>query len=137
MQDVLRRRSERRAGGGEIFDALDAALDRALHLGLDPVRDRRQIERRRGTHFCSPPAAPGGRRVRGGFGAVAEPPSGAPELLWTWCSSALISFNCPSIDCNRSAMPTICARLGRFMLTRYFSIRSPSCFCAPAVTPPT
>src|SRR5882724_151888 len=37
----------------------------------------------------------------------------------------------------RSAIPTICARLGRFMLTRYFSIISPSCFCAPAVTPPT
>src|SRR5689334_15617569 len=34
-------------------------------------------------------------------------------------------------------MPTICARLGRFMLTRYFSIHSPSCFCAPAVAPPT
>src|SRR5882757_3157635 len=34
-------------------------------------------------------------------------------------------------------MLTICARLGRFMLTRYFSIRSLSCFCAPAVTPPT
>ena len=34
-------------------------------------------------------------------------------------------------------MPTICARLGRFMLTRYFSISSPSCFCAPAETPPT
>src|SRR4051794_14192105 len=34
-------------------------------------------------------------------------------------------------------MPTSCARLGRFMLTRYFSIISPSCFCAPAVTPPT
>src|SRR5260370_16286591 len=34
-------------------------------------------------------------------------------------------------------MLTICARLGRFMLTRYFSINSPSCFCAPAVTPPT
>src|SRR5258708_4028302 len=34
-------------------------------------------------------------------------------------------------------MPTSCARLGRFMLTRYFSMSSPSCFCAPAVTPPT
>src|SRR5436309_6860409 len=34
-------------------------------------------------------------------------------------------------------MLTICARLGRFMLTRYFSISSPSCFCAPAVAPPT
>src|SRR3954468_20853249 len=34
-------------------------------------------------------------------------------------------------------MLTICARLGRFMPTRYFSINSPSCFCAPALTPPT
>src|ERR1700736_6430002 len=34
-------------------------------------------------------------------------------------------------------MLTICARLGRFMVTRYFSIRSPSCFCAPALAPPT
>src|SRR5690349_15683103 len=34
-------------------------------------------------------------------------------------------------------MPTICARLGRFIASRYFSINSPSCFCAPAVTPPT
>src|SRR4051812_28788298 len=48
-----------------------------------------------------------------------------------------MSLSWPSIDCSRSAIPTICARLGRFMLTRYFSISSPSCFCAPAVTPPT
>src|ERR1700675_591031 len=41
------------------------------------------------------------------------------------------------MDCSRSAMLTICARLGRFMLTRYFSIMSPSCFCALALTPPT
>src|SRR6185369_14480656 len=34
-------------------------------------------------------------------------------------------------------MPTICARLGRFIASRYFSISSPSCFCAPADTPPT
>src|SRR5579871_6786116 len=33
-------------------------------------------------------------------------------------------------------MPTICARLGMFMLTRYFSMKSPSCFCAPAAAPP-
>src|SRR6476660_1920799 len=36
----------------------------------------------------------------------------------------------------RSARPASCARLGRFMLTRYFSIISPSCFCAPAAAPP-
>ena len=34
-------------GGGDIFDALDAALDRALHLGLDPLRDRCEVEARR------------------------------------------------------------------------------------------
>jgi hypothetical protein len=34
-------------------------------------------------------------------------------------------------------MPTICARLGRFIASRYFSISSPSCFCAPAPAPPT
>src|SRR5580692_11620820 len=38
--------------------------------------------------------------------------------------------------CSRSAMPIICARLGRFMLRRYFSMKSPNCFCAPAVAPP-
>src|SRR5262245_58769061 len=48
-----------------------------------------------------------------------------------------MSLSWPAIDCSRSAMPTTCARLGRFMLTRYFSISSPSCFCAPAAAPPT
>ena len=33
-------------------------------------------------------------------------------------------------------MPTIWARLGRFMMRRYFSMNSPNCFCAPAVAPP-
>ena len=64
---------------GEIFDALDAALDRALHLGLDPLRDRCQIEAGGGAHFCSPPAD-GGRLVRGGLGAPAYPLSAALEL---------------------------------------------------------
>ena len=46
VQDIFRCRSERRARRGDIFDTLDAALDRALNLGLDPFRDRRQIEGR-------------------------------------------------------------------------------------------
>ena len=33
-------------------------------------------------------------------------------------------------------MPTIWKRLGMFMLMKYFSMRSPSSLCAPAVTPP-
>jgi hypothetical protein len=33
-------------------------------------------------------------------------------------------------------MLTICARLGKFMVTRYFSMRSRVCFCAPALNPP-
>ena len=80
--------------------------------------------------------ADGGRLVRGGFGAPGIPVAAA-ALLFIAFSIALISFNWPSIDCSRSAIETICARLGRFMPTRYFSMRSPSCFCAPAVTPPT
>ena len=58
-----------------------------------------------------------------------------PDMAFICSSSALISFNCPSIDCSRSDMPTICARLGRFMVRRYFSMRSLSCLCAPAVAP--
>ena len=65
---------------GNIFDALDAALDRALDLGLDPLRERCQIEARGRVHFGSPPAG-GGRFVRGGFGAAGYPPSAAPALL--------------------------------------------------------
>src|SRR5258708_23912350 len=100
-----------------MFDALDAALDRALHLGRNPVRDVSQIEAGEiqasgRVHLCSPPKD-GGRLVRGGFGA---PPSGAAELPCACCKSALISFNCPSIDCSRSAILTICARPGTFMV---------------------
>src|SRR5262249_27593187 len=135
QQHVLWRGAERGAGGREIFDALDAALDRALHLGLDPIRDGSEIKTCGRIHFCSP-SAEGGRLVRGGI-CVDGPPAATPDALLIWASMALISLSWPSIDCSRSAMPTICARLGRFMLTRYFSIHSPSCFCAPAVAPPT
>ena len=135
MQDVLWRRSQRRTRGRDVFHALDAALDRALHLGLDPLRERCQIETGGCVHFRSP-SADGGRLVRGGRGVPARPPSPVPLLRFIWCSTALISFNWPSIDCSRSAMPTICARLGRFIATRYFSMSSPSCFCVPAATPP-
>ena len=41
-----------------------------------------QIQARGGVHFGSPPAD-GGRLVRGGFGAAAAAPAGAPELLCT------------------------------------------------------
>ena len=61
-------------GRGDIFDALDAALDRALHLGLDPVRNRRQIEARIGrlAFISALRRRDGGRLVRGGFGAPAN-----------------------------------------------------------------
>mgnify|MGYP003694463565 CR=1 FL=1 len=125
-----------RPGGRDIFDALDAALDRALHLGLDPLRNRCQIETRWARSFL---LSLGRRRTlgarrprRAGRSAGSTGSCGS-----SGCSIALISLSWPSIDCSRSAMPTICARLGRFMLTRYFSISSPSCFCAPAATPPT
>src|ERR1700750_2333982 len=139
VQDVLRGRAERRPRGREIFDALDGALDRALDLGLDPLRNRRQIKARGCVHFCSPGggvadgAGDGGRWVRGGRGAALA--AGAtPAFIAT--SIALISFNWPSMFCSRSAIPTICARLGRLRLWRYFSIKSPNCFCAPADTWP-
>ena len=74
--------------------------------------------------------------MRGGRGVPARPSWPAPESRFIWLSIALISLSWPSIDCSRSAMPTSCARLGRFMPTRYFSIISPSCFCAPAAAPP-
>src|SRR5262249_20159884 len=119
-QYVLWRGAERGPGGREIFNALDAALDRALHLGLEPLRNRREIETRRRVHFGSP-SAEGGRLVRGGI-CVDRPAGDTPDVLLIWVSIALISLSWPSIDCRRSAMPTICARLGRFMLTRYFSI---------------
>ncbi len=61
----------------------------------------------------------GGRLVRGGRGV---PASRRPrrESRFIWLSIALISLSWPSIDCSRSAMPTICARLGRFMLSEIF-----------------
>src|SRR5262249_52310294 len=133
MNDVLRRRAQRWAGGLEIFHALDAALDRALHLGLDPLGDGGEIEARRRVHFCSPDG--GGRLWRGGGGrpACADIP---PEAAFNRRSIALISLSWPSIDCSRSAMPIIWARLGRFIERRYFSMNSANCFCAPAEAPP-
>src|SRR5207342_2239568 len=53
---VLWRRAEQRPGGSDIFDTLDTALDRALYLGLDPLRDRCEVEARRRAHFSSPSA---------------------------------------------------------------------------------
>src|SRR6185437_11220694 len=124
VQDILRRRAERRARGREIFGAFDRALDGALDLGLDPLRDRCQIEARGRAHFCAPDEGDaGGRLVRGGRGALAWPDDEPPAFLC--CSIALISLSWFSMLCSRSAMPIICARLGRFMLRRYFSMSSP------------
>src|SRR4029077_4796756 len=142
-QYVLGRGTERRSRGRDIFDPLDAALNRALDLALNPLRDRGQVEAERieagvGVHFCSPPSpegGEGGRLVRGGRGAAGA--FDVPACPCTCCRSVLISFSCPSIEASRSAMLTICSRLGRFRDTRYFSMRSASCFCAPAVVPPT
>nr|GAJ33902.1 hypothetical protein BDOA9_0131000 [Bradyrhizobium sp. DOA9] len=64
--------------------------------------------------------------VRGGRGAA--PGCGAPELADIWLSIDLISPSWPSIDWSRSAMPVICSRLGRFIESRYLSMRSPNCF---------
>src|SRR5262249_31071874 len=133
MDDVLRSRSQRRSRRREIFDALDGALDRALDLGLDPLRDRCQIKPRGRVHFCSPE---GGKDVGGAGRAAAMLSCVMLDTAFICCSIALISLSWLSMFCSRSAMPTICARLGRFMLTRYFSMNSPNCFCAPAETPP-
>ena len=59
--------------------------------------------------------------------------AGAQKQVSELMEKYLLSMNLPS----RSPMLTICARLGRFMLRRYFSMSSLTCFCAPAVTPPT
>src|SRR5215468_8051734 len=99
MNDVLRSRSQRRPRCREIFDALDAALDRALDLGLDPLRDRCQIKARGRVHFCSPDGGDaaaggaGGRLVRGGFGGAARLSCVMPDTALICCSSTLISLS--------------------------------------------
>ena len=94
MQHVLRRRSERRTGAREIFDALDAALDRALHLGLDSLRDRCEIKSRRCVHFGSPPSEADVWCAAAAVPGALPASAGARHLL----SIDLISPICPSID---------------------------------------
>src|SRR6202035_4179389 len=39
-ENIFRSKTKRWPGGRDIFDTLDAALDRTLNLGLNPLRDR-------------------------------------------------------------------------------------------------
>src|SRR5262249_45602000 len=93
MQHVFRRRTNDRRRRGDILDALDAALNGAVHLKLNPLLDR-------GLSFLSsraheaPPVCEAGRFVRGGRGA---PPSVVATSACTRCNKDIMSFRRPSI----------------------------------------
>jgi len=113
-----------------ILDALDAALDRALHLGLDPVRDTARSTPA-GAFTWYLPSAEAGVWVRGGFGAPCRrpvPPNcDAPDAA----SLDLVELRLDRLQPLRHADHLPPGSAG-FMLTRIFLHQlAENCFARP------
>ena len=86
------------------------------------------------SHVFSP-LCDGGRFVRGGRGTPVAAVSAATTSACTRCNSDMTSFSRPSMVFSRSPRSISSLRLGRFMVARYRSMKSPKAFLAPADAP--